>query len=62
MLSHRNIDSKIRALVAGGLASVVGQTIIVPFDVVSQHLMMLGSQKVRTDVIYVVKTFNNWFS
>lgn len=47
ILSHQNIDSKVRALVAGGLASVVGQTIIVPFDVISQHLMMLGSQKVR---------------
>lgn len=33
---------EIRSLVAGGVASVFGQTIIVPFDVVSQHLMMLG--------------------
>ncbi|XP_050544521.1 solute carrier family 25 member 44 [Daktulosphaira vitifoliae] len=33
---------EVRSLVAGGVASVCGQTIIVPFDVVSQHLMMLG--------------------
>lgn len=50
LLSHKNIDSKVRALVAGGLASVVGQTIIVPFDVVSQHLMIMGSQKVKINL------------
>lgn len=33
---------EVRSMVAGGVASVFGQTIIVPFDVVSQHLMMLG--------------------
>lgn len=36
---------------AGGAASLVGQTIIVPFDVISQHLMMMGvngkEEKVR---------------
>ncbi len=26
----------------GGCASLVGQTIIVPFDVISQHMMLLG--------------------
>lgn len=35
-------DSRIRALVGGGCASLVGQTIIVPFDVMSQHMMVLG--------------------
>nr|CAG4651952.1 EOG090X08ST [Triops cancriformis] len=35
-------DSRVKALVAGGAASLVGQTIIVPFDVLSQHLMMMG--------------------
>lgn len=59
ILSHQNIDSKIRALVAGGLASVVGQTIIVPFDVVSQHLMMLGSQKVKIKIKYLLNTPNH---
>jgi len=36
------VNSKIKALVAGGAASLVGQTIVVPFDVLSQHLMVLG--------------------
>ncbi|XP_026748127.1 solute carrier family 25 member 44 isoform X2 [Trichoplusia ni] len=31
----------------GGCASLVGQTIIVPFDVLSQHLMVLGLVKGR---------------
>ena len=36
------IDSRIKALIGGGCASIVGQTIVVPFDVLSQHLMVLG--------------------
>lgn len=44
VLAQKQIDSRIRALVAGGSASLVGQTIIVPFDVISQHLMMMGVQ------------------
>lgn len=42
-LKQRDVDSRMRAFVAGGVASIVGQTIIVPFDVVSQHMMMLGA-------------------
>lgn len=42
VLNKKNINSNVRALVAGGAASLVGQTIIVPFDVLSQHLMMMG--------------------
>ncbi|XP_014481716.1 PREDICTED: solute carrier family 25 member 44 isoform X3 [Dinoponera quadriceps] len=37
-----HVDSKVKALIAGGAASLVGQTIVVPFDVLSQHLMVLG--------------------
>ncbi|KYB27322.1 solute carrier family 25 member 44 [Tribolium castaneum] len=44
LLAQKNIDSRVRALIAGGSASIVGQTIIVPFDVLSQHLMMMGVQ------------------
>ncbi|XP_043265779.1 solute carrier family 25 member 44 [Colletes gigas] len=36
------IDSRVKALIAGGAASLVGQTIVVPFDILSQHLMVLG--------------------
>ena len=32
-----------RSIVGGASASLVGQTIIVPFDVISQHLMILGT-------------------
>merc|ERR1719188_913983 len=37
-------DTKVRAFLGGACASVVGQTIIVPFDVISQHLMLMGQQ------------------
>lgn len=37
-----NLDSRVKSLIAGGAASLVGQTIVVPFDVLSQHLMVLG--------------------
>lgn len=47
LLQVNNItDSRLRALIGGGCASLVGQTIIVPIDVISQHLMLIG-QKVR---------------
>lgn len=34
-----------RSLIGGGCASLVGQTFMVPIDVISQHLQMLGSGK-----------------
>jgi solute carrier family 25 protein 44 len=34
-----------RSLIGGGCASLVGQTFMVPIDVISQHLQMLGLQK-----------------
>ena len=35
-------NSRVKALVGGSCASLVGQTVIVPFDVISQHMMVLG--------------------
>lgn len=35
-------NSKIRSLIAGACASTVGQTTVVPIDIVSQHLQLLG--------------------
>lgn len=32
----------VKSFLAGGCASLVGQTLIVPFDVISQHMMVLG--------------------
>jgi len=45
LLRNNVTDSRLRALIAGGCASLVGQTIIVPVDVISQHLMMMGLSK-----------------
>lgn len=42
ILSQYNAPQSVKALVGGGAASLVGQTVIVPFDVLSQHLMVLG--------------------
>jgi solute carrier family 25 protein 44 len=41
--SHGVRNNKVKALLGGASASLVGQTIIVPFDVISQHLMVLGT-------------------
>ncbi|CAG2174684.1 unnamed protein product, partial [Oppiella nova] len=50
ILSKNDIhDSRLKGLIAGGCGSLVSQTIICPFDVISQHLMLLGSgQKSKT--------------
>lgn len=50
-----DMDSRLRALIAGGTSSIISQSIIVPFDVLSQHLMMLGvsSHGSNTVVIYI---------
>lgn len=36
-------DNRLKGLIGGGCGSLVSQTIITPFDVVSQHMMVLGS-------------------
>jgi len=36
-------NDKIKAFIGGGCASIVGQTCIVPFDVISQHMMLIKS-------------------
>jgi len=35
-------DNRARSFIAGACASVVGQTMVVPIDIVAQHLQMLG--------------------
>lgn len=42
ILTQQNASASTKSLIAGGCASTVGQTIIVPFDILSQHLMVLG--------------------
>ena len=41
-------DSRVRALCGGAAASIVSQTIIVPFDVISQHVMVIGQKHGKT--------------
>ena len=42
-LEQNNItNTKVKSFVGGCCASVVGQTIIVPFDVITQHIMLIG--------------------
>lgn len=53
LMSQRNFGSRSKALVAGGSASLVGQTIIVPFDILSQHLMVLGMNAHGTNKINI---------
>lgn len=49
LLDRSNVtNSALKGFVGGGCASVVGQTIIVPFDVISQHLMLLGQSRGKT--------------
>lgn len=45
VLGQAGFNPRLKALAGGGAASLVGQTIIVPFDVLSQHLMVLGFTK-----------------
>lgn len=55
------VDSKVKALIAGGAASLVGQTIVVPFDVLSQHLMVLGINSTKHGRVYVDKVSRKIF-
>lgn len=38
-------DASVRASIGGAVGSLIGQTIITPFDVVSQHMMVISSKK-----------------
>lgn len=42
ILTQYGARQETKSLIAGGCASLVGQSIIVPFDVISQHAMVLG--------------------
>ncbi|XP_076650601.1 solute carrier family 25 member 44 [Halictus rubicundus] len=50
-----HIDSRMKATIAGGAASLVGQTIVVPFDVLSQHLMVLGINNLKSGKYHMDK-------
>lgn len=42
LLTQYGADQSTKSFFAGASASLIGQTIIVPFDVISQHAMVLG--------------------
>ncbi|CAG9790592.1 unnamed protein product [Diatraea saccharalis] len=44
-LGRYDLNPKTKSFIGGACASLVGQTVIVPFDVLSQHLMVLGLVK-----------------
>ncbi|XP_022671582.1 solute carrier family 25 member 44-like isoform X1 [Varroa jacobsoni] len=47
-LSRRGVtDSSLKGFVGGGISSLVGQTFVTPFDVVSQHIMVLGRNSIN---------------
>ncbi|BFZ14082.1 hypothetical protein BsWGS_17121 [Bradybaena similaris] len=35
-------DTRVRSFIGGGFASTIGQTLAVPIDIVTQHLMLMG--------------------
>lgn len=41
-LTEKGYNKNVKAIVSGAMASGASQTIIVPFDIISQHLMVLG--------------------
>lgn len=43
-------DQRLRSFVAGGCASLASQTLVVPIDIVTQHLQMWGQGHSRLDV------------
>ncbi|KAJ2941822.1 hypothetical protein O0L34_g10628 [Tuta absoluta] len=57
-LGRYEISPRAKSFIAGGCASLVGQTIIVPFDVLSQHLMVLGLVKGRSKAGMSTATLN----
>ncbi|RWS30295.1 solute carrier family 25 member 44-like protein [Leptotrombidium deliense] len=60
ILTKYNIkDNRIKGLIGGGIGSVVSQTIITPFDVVSQHIMVTGGSKHNPDFQRNFSTFAN---
>lgn len=52
-------NNKVRSFIAGGCASISAQTFVVPIDIISQHLMMLGrgssSQEPKTAALDPLK-------
>ncbi|CAL9696631.1 unnamed protein product [Knipowitschia caucasica] len=65
-VSNYSQDNMVKSIVAGGSASLVAQTITVPIDIVSQHLMMQGQGdhlsrfKVRSKMMLAAQSKSRW--
>ncbi|ESN94614.1 hypothetical protein HELRODRAFT_95765 [Helobdella robusta] len=44
-------DQKIRSFIAGGFASLVGQTAVLPIDIVTQHLQVINLRRIPSSEI-----------
>ncbi|GAB0094874.1 Solute carrier family 25 member 44 [Sergentomyia squamirostris] len=51
VMGQYGVGQRTKAFVAGGCASVIGQTMIVPFDVISQHMMVLGMPAAQKGIL-----------
>lgn len=47
-VNKKSINNRHKSFIAGGCASIVGQTFMVPIDIVSQHLQVLGNRSTST--------------
>ena len=45
LAKNTNINKRLKSFIAGGSASFMGQTFVVPIDIVSQHLQMIDGRK-----------------
>ena len=45
-LHSYNVESTdVKSFIAGGCASIASQSFVVPLDIITQHLMMIGGQQ-----------------
>jgi len=57
LIWNKTVYRHARALISGACASMVGQTCIVPCDVISQHMMIVGMHQSKTGEGYVLQPY-----
>jgi len=59
-LHNHNVESrKLKSFIAGGCASTASQVFVVPLDIVTQHMMLLGNTKTEGHPIKPGRTHLN---
>lgn len=53
-------DGRIKGLIGGGVGSLVGQTIVTPFDVISQHMMVISGQSQKVSGEHAGRKFSSF--